>query len=177
MGAIFLHLPIPFGLQAVEKLLQVSVTLPGNVAGSGGKKAVFDFRQLKDELVIGAVRLAGLFFTGGNEAGGRYGKKGLAVEGSICDRACRTDRTQYIELVGVEQDFGFDGSRRLAAAMRPAGQPSAARISAAKSAEERWWLARSAPPGVVPSASWRTAAARTISRSAPSARAKRSAMR
>ena len=90
------------------------MALFGEFAGGRGEEAVFYFPQLEEKLVIGTVRLAGLFFSGRKEAVGRNGKEGLAIEGSISDGTGSADRAEYVELVGVKQDPGFEGGGRFA---------------------------------------------------------------
>src|SRR3990170_2829483 len=72
---------------------------------------VFDLAQLEEILVIRAVCFSRFFFTGCQETRGGFGVNRLASDDGIGHNAHDADRSEHVQLIGVEQDLGFQGAR------------------------------------------------------------------
>jgi hypothetical protein len=161
-----------------------------NRPSSRSKQPVFDAAQLEQVFMERRVRLSGFFLTGRKEALRGFGVNRLPDDNIEGDSADDAEDSNYIQLISVKQDpgssvWGGSGDRGSGEAdavlngSNPFIRPALGfQFLAGKFGRGVVVVAPISPPEVaLPSASCNKAAARTISKSAPSARAKRSAIR
>ena len=107
------------GVEPLEELNHDLVAALGEPARRGGDELVLEAGQLIDELVARAIVDSARRCALGVDRREGLGPKAMAVGGAVGYRACHADRTDRVELVGIEQAGGFDGvgTRSFAKAM------------------------------------------------------------